>query len=433
MTVSMIVSDLSRWVSRLRELGSARPAAAIAIALSSSSGCTMMLETSQSQCDDESDCLALFGASAPFECVASMCVRPACSSDLDCRNRQGSFVTSICDEAQHQCVEAACLQESDCTSGTTCDLGTNRCVERQCVITDDCMTPDRMSPTVECVAGFCVDEKWGCIGKPDDRTRVPGETGTLEIPLLNALTQTPLSNAAWQVRVCKAPELDLNCEHPIATAPPPVYDAASGIMTVAGLDPDLPIRIFIDEPAHPDVIPMEFISQKSAVGVTRVPSLGFATLSGLLTLVSSYKLPGSGDVTFASVFRTGMGTGYGTVFDCTDRPTAQVQVKFNTPDGAPVAGYNPYFFDEQLVAYPGYALPPPYDGPIRPFTFGTGIFSALNLPPNQLLSVRTNLIVDERSEQPRVIREAMSVSLQPSRRTTMHLYPRDYTPKLASP
>jgi hypothetical protein len=397
-------------------------------------GCTAMLESEKPQCTTEADCISLFGAEDPFQCVRQVCERPACTQDSQCRDIGGRFATSICDTERNECVAAECNTVDGCGSNRACNLKTNRCEGRQCTITQDCLRIGTESPTMQCVGGFCVDEAWGCVGQPDDRTFQPGEKGTLRVPMYDPLRNAPLENAVWEALVCLPATEDPDCLHPLDV--PSSYDTATGVLTVEQLDPELPVRLWLTETALPppppeamrlngkETVDMEFITQKPPVGITTTRPLRVVTWKWIASLIESYvqgaEISGKSE-SLLPVFTLGKQTIFGDAFDCQDRPAANLNVKF-MKDGLEFTDYTPYFWDEQNLAF----TPPTH---IQ--TFGTGVWSTANLPVAQTLMLRSNLVLDARDGRSRVIRDEVPVYLNVSRMMTIHLYPRNYGLKSA--
>lgn len=396
--------------------------------LTALSGCTALLETPGSQCSTHDDCAELFPDST-YQCMRNVCEQPFCDEDKTCRNLGGRFATSFCDTAKNRCVPAECEKSDDCGGGFACDLSSNRCVERECQDLSDCMMmPDKESPTVQCLDGFCVDPTWGCIGKPDTRNFTPGAPGTLHIPLFDPITKGPLAGAYWHTRVCLPADQDLRCDRELDL--PTSYDEKTGLVTVEGLDPTMPVRLVFEEtklPPEPDringkaTVDMEFMTQKPPFGEMTTPPLRVVTWAWIAKLIESYVQGGviTGSTgSLASVFRPGTQTIFGDAFDCEDKPAANLFVKFKDAAGEEFTDYTPYFWDEQNVAH----TPPRHMS-----TFGTGVWSTANLPLEQRLLLRSNVYVDDRTQRSRVIRHDYPVYLHGARMMTVHLYPRDYT------
>jgi hypothetical protein len=377
-------------------------------------GCTLLLDTDKKQCSTDKDCTQLFGSTAPYLCTNQVCERPSCESDQECKDRGGAFATSICSESERLCAPAECVDNAQCGVGQTCDTSTNRCAKRECDTTEDCRRA-QPSPTVECIQGFCVDPTWSCIGRPDDRAREPGATGTLRVPLYSSTDGKPVPGAQWTAKVCAPAQLDQACERPLAVDEPE-YDADTGIMTISGLSYDTPVRIQFDEVALSDsVIPMDFYTQRPAVGVTEVPPVRVVTRAGLAALIASF----AGVVAGAEQpVNPALGNIYGLLFDCEGKPAGDVQLSYTNPLGEP---FSPapvvLYFDEQQVP-----------SLVRQWSYPTGVFSSLNIPLENI-NVGTTLIVDSSSNpvKTRSIRSEYKLRLAPSRMTTVHFYPRDYS------
>jgi hypothetical protein len=412
--------------------------------LSTLAGCTAILDISREQCQTETDCANAF-PDLPYTCVENVCELPLCDADQDCRQRGGRFASSICDLEKHQCAPAECLAIDGCGQGRVCNLATNRCQERECSITADCLTATKESPTVECIQGYCVDPQWGCIGQPDDRQHVPGEKGTLEFQLLSGSTNTPIVGADWDIRVCGAAQYDIvGCDE--SSRPPGwkhVYDSVTGTVTISGLDPELPVRIWIDEKNLLDpnsltgkaIIPMEFVTQKPPVGLTKAPPVRVVAWSGLAALIASYGTGSPDSPNIGTLIDRTKASLYSVAFDCQDRPAANVKPSYSYVSGSsgmtgPITqGVLIFYFDEAGIAY---SAPSPLvtnnASPVE-WTFPTGVFSTLNLPASANMSIMTELVV--RPGRLRTIREKFSSRLTLGRMTTVHFYPRNYAIKTA--
>jgi hypothetical protein len=398
-----------------------------ALALALSSGCTALLELDRDQCAVNGDCADLFGPTAPYVCMNKVCERPACDTDQSCRSLGENFATSVCIDSF--CREAECSAEVPCGLGATCNLTTNRCAPRECDTTQDCLLR-KPSPTVQCQQGFCVDPTWSCIGQPDPRVPVPGETGTLRIPLLSSADGKPVPGTSWKIRVCLPAQFDLPCATPLAAETS--YDSATGIATISGLSYDQPIRILFDEQSmkepgptgelQPAILAMDFHTQKPVVGTMDAPALRVVTRAGLTALVTSfYSVLAEGQVAVDPT----KGNIYGVVFDCEDKPAANVQMTYSNALGAPLSPAPVVLhFNEQNVP----SLK-------RQWSYATGVFSTLNLPKNENMNVATSLSFDTSldpnvvppANKLRSIRSDYSMLLPEGRMTTVHLYPRNYT------
>jgi hypothetical protein len=412
------VSSVSSRAPKRAAVSSGLMGAAWLLALSSG-GCTLLLDTEKDQCESDKDCTQLFGSTAPYVCSNKVCERPSCETDQECKDRGGNFATSICSESERLCAPAECVDNAQCGVGQSCDTNSNRCAQRECDTTQDCRLR-KPSPTVECVQGFCVDHTWSCIGEPDDRPHEKGATGTLKIPLLGTVDNKPVPGAQWTATVCSPAQLDENCERPLTVEPPPEYDPDTGIMTIAGLSYETPIRIQFNEVALNDaVIPMDFYSQKPPVGEMEVPPIRVVTRAGLAALVASFA--GVTDsMGISQPVNPLLGNIYGLLFDCEDKLASDVQVAYTNALGMPFSpGPVVLYFDEQIVP-----------SLVRQWSYPTGAFSTLNIPLENI-NVATTLVVDSTSTpiKTRSIRSEYNMRLAPLRLTTVHFYPRNYTNK----
>jgi hypothetical protein len=215
--------------------------------------------------------------------------------------------------------------------------------------------------------------------------------------------------------VCSPAQLDETCERPLSVDSSE-YDPDTGIMTISGLAYDRPIRIQFDEVALEDsVIPMDFYTQRPPVGITEVPPVRVVTRAGLAALIASF----AGVVAGAEQpVNPALGNIYGLLFDCEGKPAGDVQLSYTNPLGMP---FSPapvvLYFDEQQVP-----------SLVRQWSYPTGVFSSLNIPLENI-NVATTLVVDGASTpiKTRAIRSEYKLRLAPSRMTTVHFYPRDYS------
>ena len=404
-------------------------------------GCTAILDTSKSQCEVEQDCINLFPGST-YQCVQNVCEQPFCEQDQTCRDLGERFATSICDIRIHQCVQGECSTLDGCGSGRVCNLATNRCVERECQSRLECLTPVKESPTVQCVDGFCVDPTWSCIGQPDNRERVAGAKGTLEIPLLSVTTNQPIPGALWRAVICGSTP---GCVS-VAGAGSWSYDATTGIMRVTGLDPELPVRIWLDETAIPDatgsapvpaeggaprsIIPIEFVTQKPAIGVTKTAPVQVVAWSEVAAFRALYTNGPAGDAVDLTnlIDKSGEKANiFGVAYDCEDKPASNVQLSFRILSMGEVTDHSFFFFNEQKQALSSLSA-----GGAAPhfWTFSNGLVTTLGLPSAVNLNVRSQLVVDDRmATRTRVIRDNFVSRLTSGRMTTLHFYPRDYSKK----
>ena len=297
---------------------------------------------------------------------------------------------------------------------------TNRCAQRECDTTEDCLRR-KPSPTVQCPQGFCVDPTWGCIGQPDDRTRTPGETGTLQVQLLTS-DEKPIAGADWQIKVCSPPQFDQDCASPLV-GPYAAYDAETGIATISGLSYEMPVRLMFDERARrtrsaaPPYIPIDFFTQRPRRGRhrrrrSRVVERKYSETPG--RSFNNVPTPDGGKAVDDT-----LGNIYGRLFDCENKPAGNVQLSYANALGMPLAK-EPIvlFFDEQNVP-----------SLTRKWSFPTGVFSSLNIPLENI-NVATTLIVDPNSTPPvktRSIRSEYTLRLASQRMTTVHFYPRNYS------
>lgn len=233
--------------------------------------CSLLTDSSTSQCTTTTNCTDVFGPNAPYVCdvESAYCVRPPCEVDGDCRARGGNFSTSICG-ADKLCTEAECTINDHCGDFAVCNTATNRCAQRQCQVLADCQLANP-SPTVQCVGGVCVDEVWGCLGEGDDRTSTL-PTATVKISLLELFSHAPLGGT---VTPCLLPQFD-PAPNPGCT---PVLGAVTtfenGMVTISNLAQGQPIRIHyepVPAPYESLIMPTDIYSQKVPRDVTEYPA-----------------------------------------------------------------------------------------------------------------------------------------------------------------
>jgi len=389
-------------------------------ALPLAAGCTAILDINKEQCSVNTDCTDLFGPTAPYLCTEHICERPACATDAECRSHGEAFATSICD-GNHLCAPAECTDTTQCGVGQTCDLTTNRCVQRECDTTEECLLKSP-SPTVQCMAGFCVDPTWGCIGQPDDRPHPPGTTGTIVVKLLSE--NMPVAGVNWQIKVCSQPQIDPSCVSQVV-GPTTQYDPATGTATIAGLSYDRPVRLQFDAPEPKDpsgettYIPMDFYTQQPPVGITEVPALRVVSRVALAQLVASFSTI-TNSMGIVQPVNPDLGNIYGLIFDCQGKPASNVILGYTNAVGAAL---NP----APVVLYFNETNTPVLTAK---YSFPSGIFSSLNIALENI-TVGTTLVVSADAAgtpvRTRPIRSDYTMLLASKRLTTVHFYPRNYS------
>jgi hypothetical protein len=84
----------------------------------------------------------------------------------------------------------------------------------QCEVAEDCVARGFPADSI-CEQQLCiappVDPVWGCLGSVEEPVIIPGETYTVSMVILDAITNMP--PAGFSGRVCAA--LDLNCDAPV--------------------------------------------------------------------------------------------------------------------------------------------------------------------------------------------------------------------------
>lgn len=378
-----------------------------ALAITMASGCSAVLNMDADQCQVDMDCIDRFGTSQPFLCIDNVCERPLCGTDSDCRSRGGTFEHSICDANDGRCAAGECLDSTNCVLGQACDTSTNRCVASNCQTTEQCFTNNGnalASPTVQCVGGLCVDPTWGCIGAGDNRPPSTSDTATLKVSFIDGTTGRPAA-VPLSVRACSLPAFDPNCNAPISTDV--TYDTATGMATLSGLPARTPLRVKMDPPeGEADIVPIDFYTPRTPVGVTEAPPIRLVYRSKLAELVAA--LGGS-----AATIDPTYGSFYGMFFDCQDKPAAFMKLSILEQ------GTNPpliLYFDENNY--------PHLEG--LEHTTSTGMFSTLNVRPTMPVNVTTTLVATLGSMTVNRMVNKYLVTALPARLTTVHFYPRDY-------
>lgn len=413
----------------------------VGVAVVSLAGCTAMLETERKQCTTHEDCVSAFGAEEPFLCVQNVCERPTCMQQSDCRKIEGiQFQKAVCDEESNRCVKPQCIVTTDCERGQACDPGTNTCVAAQCQTTEECQrNPATDTPTVACLGGLCIDEKWGCIGEPDERPRVASEQAVMRVPLLSSDNLRPVADAQWQVRVCRLPTLDPECTMPYALDKVE-YDPATGIISMFGVPPGVAVRYMFDETSQKNAmgtaskyIPMDFFTQRPAVGDTLAKPVRVVNRDGLGALIASFAtITAQSGRDPSKVVDPTKGNIFGNVLDCAGNSAGDVELSYQSVLGTDLtnadgtkAEITIFYFDEQAT---------PSLDPQHSFTFNTGVFSSLGFPVKTPFLATTSLLwTGSNPVKKRVIRKGFQLfmpqyTLETSRMTTVHFYPRNYDP-----
>jgi hypothetical protein len=372
-------------------------------------GCSLVTDTSESQCKNTLDCLNLFGLSAPYLCdtESSYCVRPACQEDVDCRRRGENFVSSICGSDKF-CAAGECTVDDHCGIGGVCDSDTNRCVERQCRVLADCQSK-HPSPTVQCVEGRCVEEVWGCIGEPDNRTATM-PTATIKLPFLELISRMPIEGT---VIPCLLPQFDPapnpGCT-PVAGALS-TFDAATGVATISNLPQGAPVRLYFTPKPAPSIaeelMPVDYYSQRTPRDVTEYP------VARIPYVIVVQALSGAFDPPVAIPLESAGATI--NIFDCRGMPAEGVFFR-DFPD-------NERLPDTRITYFGEGGLP----NPAQMQTDKSGLASVINMKQRVAVTLRAEIRGTPLLGQTRTIpMTEFPVTLFGSRMAIIELHPRKY-------
>lgn len=221
-------------------------------------GCQMVLDPDRPQCKNDTDCVS-FGASAGRcendYCVAAMCATTTqCGADALCMMPEGECVATT---------KASCRQHEDCAkyeSATYCGFGVCR---HECKATSECRRISG-SPTIECKAGRCVDEAWGCRDmrqEPEDASAVSGF-----MIRITGLQDNIRPTAPLTIRVCDHARYDEFCPRPVGGTKVD-YNPDTMWATVTGIPVGARWRLVVEAPstatlpASERLVPIDYYSQ----------------------------------------------------------------------------------------------------------------------------------------------------------------------------
>lgn len=208
-------------------------------------GCSLVNDTGEVQCRTNDDCTTRFGGAAvAYSCENSFCVRPLCTTDVNCSSRGERYASSVCgtDGLCASPATVACTRVEDCNS---------------------------KSPTVQCVDGACEDKAWGCRGLLDNRPAATERTATLTMRIYNLLTRMPVPTVS--AKVCNLPTFDIDCAQPLVQNG--LYNPQTATVTIPGVPQDTPVRVKLDFPGT-DLIAVDHYSMRPPRDLT---DLGLVT------------------------------------------------------------------------------------------------------------------------------------------------------------
>lgn len=129
-------------------------------AIVSSLSCTLVADLDVKQCSKDSDCGKYGDQFAGYACQDEICVDFKCSDDASCRARGGTYADNIC--VEQECVAPECKMDMECSE---------------------------TGPTATCKSGRCVDEVWGCLNDPPPADAP--KTLKFEAPVIDFVTRNP--------------------------------------------------------------------------------------------------------------------------------------------------------------------------------------------------------------------------------------------------
>jgi hypothetical protein len=339
-------------------------------------GCSLINDSSVTQCETDDDCLTRFGNDVGVSCLDNFCVQPACKSDMECKARGERYASSVCN------MSGVCASSSSSSAGPDASESAPDASEPvldasqaaadasqpvpdagpACTTVADCKS---LSPTVACNAGVCEDLTWGCAGKADERPPAQQPTATLQGKVLDLSTRMPVSELI--ASACQLPTFDPDCTRPFPGTKTN-YDFDAGMLTLTGVPQDTQVRIKIDFPEDAGLLPLDQYTARTARDLTTLPTLvtqPFA-LSPRLTL--SLDPPRIRDPANASITAV--------VLDCQNRPAVGVQIRIAESDR--ITGTEVFYFaeDGQIV-----------QNATKTIAFGSALI--INVKPAKLITLQT--------------------------------------------
>jgi hypothetical protein len=339
--------------------------------LASVGACSVINDSTVTQCKTNDDCMSRFGADLGVSCVDTFCVQPACTSDDQCKRRGDRYTSTVCGMSgfctTSNSVGAACTKVADCNS---------------------------LSPTVECIAGRCDDKIWGCAGHLDERPPAMMPSATLQGRVIDFSTRQPVPEL--NAHACLLPSFDPDCTRPLPGTSMS-YDLDAGQVTVTGVPQDTPIRLKIDFPLDSGLIPLDQYSARTAHDLTNLPTLAtlpIAASSNLTALLDPPRVrkPEAASITAVAI-------------NCVNE--AALGVQFRIAEADKIDGTEVLYFGA--------------DGQLDPNATATEAFGSaliINVKPAKLVTLQTwagNLLINE-----------YRVLGFPHRSTAVHFFPRVY-------
>jgi hypothetical protein len=339
-------------------------------------GCSVINDTTITQCKSNDDCALRFGSDIGVSCVDTFCVQPVCTSDEQCRQRGDRYASSVCG-INGYCTTAAAAGAA-CTTAADCNS---------------------LSPTIACVDGTCEDKIWGCVGQPDERPPITQATATLQGNVIDLSTRKPVP--ALSASACLLPTFDPECTRPLPGTLAS-YDVDAGLLSLTGVPQDTQVRVKIEFPGDSGLVPLDQYSARTAHDVTKLPTLvtiPSALSPGLTALLDPPRIrdPANASITAA-------------VVNCLGEAAVGVQIR--VPEADRIDGTEVFYFGE--------------DAQIAPAATSTQAFGSaliINVKPGKLVTLQT-WAGDLMLNQYRVIG-------YPRRSTAVHFFPRTYPDRTA--
>lgn len=225
-----------------------------------------------------------------------------------------------------------------------------------CVVNGDCD-----GPTAQCVSNVCQDPSWGCLTEVDNRPAAVQAAATLTVKVTNAVTMQPLP--MMTVHPCLDVAVDPTCAaaYPNASS---TYDAASGTVTITGLQNGFPIHVEFLSGAAGDFMPLHYYSNRAARDWETVADLAMVPP----TILSMLPTPVPFDV------KKGLFTVR--IHDCQGMPGAGLTVSMLNPPS------------DLITTYLSEAGAPRFD---LTATTSAGAAGFLNVTPGSLTTIVVNI------------------------------------------